>query len=82
MTSSLPYPSPFTVLAAVHLLIHLLFHFIYLCGLARAQVKIPQDENIWQSTVNGEVSNGNLQAKENQEKEEEGEEAGKLNTLR
>ncbi|XP_068707283.1 voltage-dependent calcium channel type A subunit alpha-1-like isoform X2 [Montipora foliosa] len=38
------------------------------------RVKIPQDENIWQSTVNGEVSNGNLQAKENQEKEEEGEE--------
>lgn len=46
------------------------------------RVKIPQDENIWQSTVNGEVSNGNLQAKENQEKEEEGEEAASTVPLR
>ena len=46
------------------------------------KVKIPQDGNhdSWQSATNGKISNGN--AKGNQEKEDEGEEAGKLRNLR
>jgi len=42
-------------------------------------VKIAQDGNFCQSTTNGKISNGNSRARENPDREEEGDDGGKQN---
>lgn len=66
---------PFKMIYEIHLLVDLWFTSLILLSF---KVKISQDENhdSWKSATNGKISNGN--AKGNQEKEDEGEEAGKF----